>query len=187
MMSEPAESSHGVASQSAGHLSVQIGHHPVGLPFLFEQSHTRAAPAALASFLWHATFGFFVLLLVRGSAPGGATRVGLDDLSHPKIIWFNESGAGGGGGGGGNRGDEPPRHVEMRGHDRMTMPVQRPPSLATTAEREPNPIERVNIPAQSFAAAQDWLPGAIDTAAPPTLSLGSGRGSGAGTGNGSGI
>src|SRR5256885_16596408 len=102
MMPNPVESSPGGASQSAGHLSVQIGHQPAGVPFLFEQSHTRVAPAALASFLWHATFGLFVLLLVRGTAPGGAARAGLDNLSHPKIVWFNEPGPGGGGGGGGN-------------------------------------------------------------------------------------
>jgi periplasmic protein TonB len=189
MLSGPAESSHSRASQSAGHLSVHVdGHHPAGLPFLFEESHTRVAPAALASFLWHATFALFILLLVRGSAPGGATRAGLDNLSHPKIIWFNDPGPGGGGGGGGNHGDQPPRQVEMPGHDRMTLPVQRPASIAMTGQREPDPIERVNIPAQSFAAAQDWIPGAIETpAAPPTTSLGSGSGSGAGTGRGSGI
>src|SRR5689334_19718936 len=40
---------------SAGHLSVHVeGDHPVEVPFLFEQQQKRIAPAAVASFVYHA-------------------------------------------------------------------------------------------------------------------------------------
>jgi protein TonB len=67
--------------------------------------------------------------------------------------------------------------------------VAKPPTLDTTvAKNEPNPIEQLEIPAKSLAAATDLLAGALEKPpGPPTASQGSGSGGGAGTGTGSGI
>mgnify|MGYP003693958275 CR=1 FL=1 len=84
---------------------------------------------------------------------------------------------------------EPPRQAEMPGKDKITVPVQKAPSLEQqVAKNEPSPVEQLNIPAKSLASAQESLPGAIEApAGPPTLSQGSGTGGGAGTGTGSGV
>jgi TonB family protein len=84
---------------------------------------------------------------------------------------------------------EPPRQAELPGKDKITVPVQKKPNLQQqVAKNEPPPVEQLNIPAKSLAAAQDSLPGVIEAPpGPPTLSQGSGSGGGAGTGTGSGI
>jgi protein TonB len=106
------------------------------------------------------------------------------------IIWLTQPGPGGGGGGGGNRMKAPPRRAEEPGKDKITVPVAKPAKLEPPKQvkDEPPPIQQVNIPAKSLAAATDSLPGAIEApSAPPSLSQGSGTGGGAGTGAGSGI
>jgi TonB family protein len=85
---------------------------------------------------------------------------------------------------------EPPRKAELPGKDKITVPVEKPPSLEAPkqAKVEPNPLEQLVIPAKTLAAAQDSLPGAIDgPPGPPTLSQGAGSGGGSGTGSGTGI
>ena len=189
-MAEPTPTVEVRANESAGHLSVHVeGQHPVEIPFLFEQSQKRIAPAAVASAVWHFAFGVLVLFLVRYSTPSGATPAVLPEQPNSNIIWLNQPGPGGGGGGGGNKMKEPPRQAEMPGKDKITVPVEKPPSLEMKeVKKEPDPIEQLNIPAKTMAAAQDMLPGAIEKpAGPPTLSQGSGSGGGAGTGTGSGI
>ena len=82
---------------------------------------------------------------------------------------------------------EPPRQAELVGKDKLTVPVIKPPKV-DQAKTEPNPVEQLNIPAKSLAAAQDSLPGAIEAPpGPPTISQGSGSGGGAGTGTGTGV
>jgi periplasmic protein TonB len=177
------------ASESDGHVSVRVeGQHPAETPFFFEQSRKRIAPAAVASATWHAAFAVCAILLMRHSPPGGATP----DLVHaqrdPDMVWLPEAGARGGGGGGGDHTKKPPRLVERPGRDTITMPVADSPTpSATETTVEPDRIEGVTIPAKSFAAAQDWLPGAIEAPAAPTTSQGPGSGNGAGTGAGPGI
>src|SRR2546428_13945587 len=108
-----------------------------------------------------------VVLMAKWVARGVVTKVAIL-LEQPKspTIWLGELGPGGGGGGGGNRMKEPPRPAEDPGKDKITVPVQKPPKLeAQQARVEPNPLEQLNIPAKSLAAAQASLPGAI--AAPP--------------------
>ena len=107
------------------------------------------------------------------------------------IVWLNEPGPGGGGGGGGNRMEEPPRVVELKGEDAMTVPVATPPELDFTKpepEPEPEPVPRVDIPAMTLAAALQSLPGVIEAPAGlPSISQGRGSGGGAGDGDGTGI
>ena len=175
---------------SAGHLSVDFGGHPVYVPFLFEQPQKHAGPAAAASFALHVLLVLFGIFILRSGARSTTTVALLPDQLNNQIIWLSQPGPGGGGGGGGNRMKEPPRQAELPGKDKITVPVAKPPKIEAPqqAKVEPNPVEQLNIPAKSLAAAPDTLPGAIEAPpGPPTLSQGSGSGGGAGTGTGSGI
>ena len=175
---------------SAGHLSVHFeGQHPVDIPFLFEQQQKRVAPAAVASLIWHVVFGFLIFFLVRYSSAASTSAAILPEQPNANIVWLNVPGPGGGGGGGGNKMKEPPRKAELPGKDKITVPVEKPPSMEMKqAKKEPDPVEQLNIPAKMTAAATESLPGAIEAPpGPPTISQGSGSGGGAGTGTGSGI
>jgi protein TonB len=177
---------------SIGHLSVHVeGVSTVETPFLFEQQEKRIAPAAVASFVTHLMMFVAIVLLVKYGPKGAVTSAAiLPEQPNNHIIWLSEPGPGGGGGGGGNKMKEPPRQAELPGKDKITVPVEKPPKLEIKQEikNEPNPVAQLNIPAKSLAAAQDSLPGLIETPpGPPTLSQGSGTGGGAGTGTGSGI
>jgi TonB family protein len=175
---------------SVGHLSIHVeGAHPADVPFLFEQQEKRLGPAFLVSLAYH--IGMFVLMVIAiryGTYPTNMTTAVLPDRMDARIIWLNGPGPGGGGGGGGNRMKEPPRPAELPGKDKLTVPVSKPPKLEPPKQaKEPNPVEQLNIPAKSLAAATESLPGAIETPAPPSSSQGTGTGGGAGTGTGSGI
>jgi len=174
------------ANESSGHLSVHVdGQHPAPVPFLFERSRKRVAPAAVVSALWHVACGVIVVLLVRSSATTGATAASLRDRLDDGIVWLG--GDGGGGGGGGNHMSQPPRQSEMPGRDRVTVPVAKPPSLETSALREPDPIQPLIIPAKLTSAGLEQLIGGLEMPPAPTLSQGPGGGGGAGPGIGPGI
>jgi periplasmic protein TonB len=188
-MTEQPKTAEVRSNASIGHLSVHVdGVSTVETPFLFEQQQKRAAPAAVASLVTHIAFVLFIVLMIKfAPAPVYQTAV-LPDQPNEHIIWLSEPGPGGGGGGGGNKMKEPPRKAELPGKDKITVPVEKPPSVKLEAKKEPDPVEQLNIPAKSLAAAQDSLPGAIEAPpGPPTLSQGSGSGGGSGTGTGTGI
>jgi len=176
---------------SVGHLSVHIeGDHPAETPFLFEQQEKRFAPAAVASLGTHVVMTVVMILLIRYAPTPTTTAAVLPEQPSSHIVWLTEPGPGGGGGGGGNRMKEPPRAAELPGKDKITVPVTKPPKIEVQQQvkNEPNPIEQLNIPAKTSAAALDSLPGAIDAPpGPPTVSQGSGVGGGAGTGMGTGV
>jgi protein TonB len=184
ILPEPRENS------SAGHLSVHLdASHGADIPFLFEQQQKRMLPAMLLSLGSQVSFVLLAVLFIRYSGPAKHGEPVLPD-SHPnQIIWLTQPGPGGGGGGGGNKMKEPPRAAQLPGKDKITVPVQKPPSLEAPqiAKNEPSPVETLNIPAKELAASQDSLPGAIAAPSASTLSQGSGSGGGAGTGTGSGI
>jgi protein TonB len=188
-MADPTPTADVRPNETAGHLSVHVeGQHPAEIPFLFEQSQKRLAPAAVASLVWHVAFGLFIIFLIRNSSAANNVAAVLPEQPPSTIVWLNEPGPGGGGGGGGNKMKEPPRKAELPGKDKITVPVEKPPSVKLEAKKEPDPVEQLNIPAKSLAAAQDSLPGAIEAPpGPPTLSQGSGSGGGSGTGTGTGI
>jgi periplasmic protein TonB len=176
---------------SIGHLSVHIeGDHPLEVPFLFEQQEKRLAPAAVASLGTHIVMAVAMLLLIK-YAPRPITAAAVLPQEAPShIVWLTEPGPGGGGGGGGNKMKEPPRAAELPGKDKITVPVTKPPKLEVQQQvkNEPNPVEQLNIPAKTSAAALESLPGAIEAPpGPPTISQGSGVGGGAGTGTGTGV
>jgi TonB family protein len=189
-MADPTPTPDVRVNASAGHLCVHVeGAHPVEIPFLFEQQQKRLAPAAVASLVWHIAFAVFVIILVRYSSATSTATAVLPEQPNANIVWLNVPGPGGGGGGGGNKMKEPPRKAELPGKDKITVPVEKPPSMEMKqAKKEPDPVEQLNIPAKMTAAAAESLPGAIEAPpGPPTISQGSGSGGGAGTGTGSGI
>ena len=188
-MAETTRAAEMPANSSAGHLSIQFeGEHPAAVPFLLERRDTRLGAAFVASLVYHvAVFSFLIFMVRYGSHTTAAALLPYQPSSD--IIWLSQPGPGGGGGGGGNRMKEPPRQAELPGKDTITVPVSKPPALALQqAKVEPNPVEQLNLPAMSLAAALDSLPGAIDALpGPATLSQGSGSGGGAGSGTGTGV
>ncbi len=177
-------------NSSAGHLSVHLdASRASDVPFLFEQQQKRMGPAVLVSIGSHIGAAMLALLIVRYSAQSAHDQPVVPDNHPNQIVWLIQPGPGGGGGGGGNKMKEPPRKAELPGKDKISVPVQKPPSLEPPkiAKNEPNPVETLNIPARELAASQDSLPGAIDAPSASTLSQGSGSGGGSGTGTGSGI
>jgi protein TonB len=176
------------ANSSAGHLAVHLDVHSADVPFLFEQQQKRMGPAVLASLGSHATVFLMAFLIVRSGGHKVVSAPVLPESNPNQIVWLSQPGPGGGGGGGGNKMKEPPRKAELPGKDKLTVPVAKPVNVETVAKNEPNPIEQLNIPAKSLAAAAELLSGALEAPpGPPTSSLGSGSGGGAGTGTGSGI
>lgn len=175
---------------SAGHLSVHLeSDHPAEVNFLFDQEPKRLTTSFVAAAAIDvAIAALFVWVSSFPARPYSAQAL-LPESPSSQIIWLSEPGPGGGGGGGGNKMKEPPRRAELPGKDKITVPVEKKPNLEQqVAKNEPTPVEQLNIPAKTLAAAQESLPGAIEAPpGPPTLSQGSGSGGGAGTGTGSGI
>lgn len=190
-MAESTQTAGVRANESAGHLSVHLeGAHPAEVPFLLEQQQKRLGPAFVISLVYHVLMVALMVIAIRYGTYNTTTFAVLPEQANSNIIWLNRPGPGGGGGGGGNRMKAPPRQAELPGKDKITVPVAKPPTMEVPQQvkNEPNPVEQLNIPAKSLAAAQDSLPGAIEAPpGPPTLSQGPGSGGGAGTGTGSGI
>ena len=178
------------ANTSAGHLSVHVeGAHPTDVPFSFERQPQRLGVSLVASVALQALAVALLVVLSR-YRPEAPAEPFIPDKPNENIVWLSEPGPGGGGGGGGNQMKEPPRKAQLPGKDKITVPVEKPVALdpPRVAKNEPDPLEQLNIPAKSLAAATDSLPGAIDgPPGPPTLSQGSGSGGGSGTGTGTGI
>jgi len=159
---------------------------PIEVRFSFEQRQSRVA--ALGSTVLHLLMVLLGVVVMR-YAPEPAPVEQAPPMSLDRLIWIAEPGPGGGGGGGGNRTEAPPRRAELPGRDRLTVPVAPRPAETPPpkVEPEPPPLEALNIPAMNMAAAQQMLPGAIETPNVSAESLGSGTGTGAGTGSGAGV
>lgn len=178
-------------AQSSSHTSAEsrtsplhLSDRPVELRFSFEKRQSRLGAAA--SMVAHLAIALVIVLAIQFAPRPGPYQIipnsPLDDL-----VWLAEPGPGGGGGGGGNRTQEPPRQAELPGKEKITVPVET--KVVTMPKPEtPPPLESLNIPAMSSAAAQQALVGAIDSSVPTAPeSLGAGTGGGAGTGRGTGV
>lgn len=175
---------------SAGHLSIHVdGSSPADVPFSFEQQPKRLGNAFLISLAYHVAMLALLIFVMRGAPTPIAGPAPMPERMDARIIWLSEPGPGGGGGGGGNRTAAPPRPAELRGKDKLTVPVAKRPTLAPPPPaKEPDPVEQLSIPAKPLAAAIESLPGAIEAPSSlPSVSQGPGDGGGAGTGTGSGI
>jgi protein TonB len=174
-------------STSAGHLSVHLeGLHPADVPFLFEQQPKRIGLSLLASAAFD-VLAATLLIFASRYAPA-ATTTFLPEQLNTNMVWLAQPGPGGGGGGGGNQMKEPPRQAALPGKDKLTVPVEKPPSLEPPKQPkdEPNPVEQLLIPAKVLASAETSAPGIID-AGPSTVSQGTGTSGGAGSGAGTGV
>jgi TonB family protein len=100
------------------------------------------------------------------------------------ITWIVQKGPGGGGGGGGNKMPDPPKKTELKGPDKITVPVT--PTPKPTPKETPTPPQQLTIPAVPTASSVQELPGMITNLPTATASLGSGSGGGSGTGTGTG-
>jgi protein TonB len=159
---------------------------PIDISFNFE--HQQSKVGVSASVLSHIIMGVIVFMVMSYVPERPAAVVApVDPLKG--IVWIAEPGPGGGGGGGGNKMPDPPKKAELPGRDKITVPVVRPPEpkLEPPKVEDVKPLEDLNIPAKTLAAAEQPLAGAIVAESPPTVSQGSGTGGGAGTGTGSGI
>ena len=158
---------------------------PADVRFLFQGSQKRVSGALGVSLLVHAAA--IALAVFIATRPYVQSAVSMfPDALNKNIIWLDMPGPGGGGGGGGNQKQEPPRQAELDGKEKITVPAVKPPSMEMKKE-EPNPVQNLNIPAETLASANLSLAGVLEGAPPTTDSLGSGRGGGAGTGTGTGI
>jgi protein TonB len=173
---------------SAGHLSLHVdGAHPADIEFSFDREPKRLSVAFVASAVIDVTIVFLLVLASRYHPPAVASAL-LPEQPNKNIIWLSEPGPGGGGGGGGNKMKEPPRQAQLPGKDKLTVPVEKKPSIEQIAKVDPNPVLQLNIPAKELSAAVDSLPGVLEAPpGPPSASQGSGSGGGAGTGTGTGI
>jgi TonB family protein len=156
----------------------------VEVHFSFEHAQSRVGIGA--SVLSHIAMAAIVFVVWR-YAPEAQTLEVAPQVDTDKIIWLAEPGPGGGGGGGGNKMPDPPKKAELPGKEKITVPVKPDPAPQPPKEEPPAPVEELNIPAKTMAAAEVALPGAISSESASTVSQGSGSGGGSGTGTGSGI
>lgn len=177
--SAPAALQHrgGLLLHGSGQLDVPLG------------GERRVGGAFGASVLSHVAFFILITLILRYAPRPDAVDFIPESLSD-RIVWLSEPGPGGGGGGGGNRAPDPPRQAELPGQDKVTVPVApKPAPEPVTPKEEPPPLESLNIPAKTLAAAETPLPGVIESpnVTAETTSQGAGTNGGAGSGTGTGI
>jgi TonB family protein len=132
--------------------------------------------------------GFFLALIIIANMPPMPTSSAPIDDKVSDIVWLNVPGPGGGGGGGGNNTPTPPRKAELKGPEKITVPVAKPPAAVPQPPKPevPVPEMKINIPAVTTSAGVQEMPGAL-TGLPSLPSQGMGTGGGAGTGTGTGI
>jgi TonB family protein len=145
----------------------------------------RAGNATLVSAILH---GAFVLLGLLAIANPPTVLTNSKDELPTDIVWLDTPGPGGGGGGGGNKMPDPPRKAELKGAEKITVPVAKPPKMEISKPDPPPEPAQVTIPAQQTATGVVELPGMVSNLPTPAVaSQGSGSGGGAGTGQGTGI
>jgi periplasmic protein TonB len=159
---------------------------PVEVRFLFQDTQKRSAGALAVSLGIHGALFALAAWVAMHPSVVPITTNALERLND-QIVWLDVPGPGGGGGGGGNQSPEPVKKVELKGKEKITVPVEKPPAMEQPKEKPPeNPIQNLTIPAQTLASADLAQAGAME-GIPTSDSLGLGRGGGAGTGTGTGI
>ena len=151
---------------------------------LYLQSQKRSAGALGVSLAIHgAAFALAVWVAMQPAVQRIAPFV---ENYTKEIVWLDVPGPGGGGGGGGNERPEPIKKAELKGQDKITVPVEKPKAIDEPKEKPETPVQNLTIPAQTLASADLAQAGAIE-GIPDSNSLGLGREGGAGTGVGTGI
>jgi TonB family protein len=144
----------------------------------------RAGNATLASLVVHVAFVLLVIVAIANPPAPSPARIA--DPLPSDIVWLDRPGPGGGGGGGGNKSPDPPRKAELKGAEKVTVPVEKP--KVEVAKAEPPPPPKIEIPAMQTATGVVEIPGMVSNLPTPGVpSQGSGEGGGAGTGRGTGV
>jgi periplasmic protein TonB len=159
---------------------------PLDIHFSFEDRQSRVgAVASVAAYIVILVVAF----VVSQYRPAPRPYEPVPELKTDRLVFLAEPGPGGGGGGGGNRTKTPPREAELPGKDKITVPVEKKPNPTPpkVEQPEPPPLEALNIPVMNMAAAEQMLPGTIESKEVATESQGAGTGGGAGTGTGTGV
>jgi periplasmic protein TonB len=161
------------------------GDRPVDVRFMFETPGSRVRGAFGVSVLSHAAFIVFWAFLLW-LVPDNVKEAVLPDQLPRQIVWLAEPGPGGGGGGG-NKQPEPPKPAQLPGREKISVPaIKEEPVPVPEPKSEEPPIEQLNIPAETMAAAAETSVGALESTQ-ASNSTGSGSGTGAGPGTGSGL
>ncbi len=162
------------ASPNSRFLAGEVPHGTVG----FAQFRNSAAGSVIAHL---GIFVLFVYVVTRPEVLSPASQF----QTPTDITWIVQKGPGGGGGGGGNKMPDPPKKTELKGPEKITVPVAPTPKPVV---KDVPPPAQLTIPAVPTASSVVELPGMITTVPTATASLGSGSqgGSGTGTGTGSG-
>jgi hypothetical protein len=157
---------------------------------LFGARKERFGGAVGVSLLAHALFILICYIMVTLPDPRPAAVVAERPVSRTELIWLAIPGPGGGGGG--NRTPEPPKKLETRGPDKLSVPVLKPPPMTPPKQvtkpkvEEPPPLA-LNVPVRPMDVGQLPTAGAVEgSPAAPPASQGSGAGGGAGSGKGTG-
>jgi protein TonB len=159
---------------------------PPDTQFLFVNAQQRSAGALGVSLLIHGAFFGVILYVAMHPSVATNTRTFINDAFNKEIVWLNVPGPGGGGGGGGNKSPEPIQMAQLKGKDKITVPVDKPPELEKPKDTPEDPVQNLTIPAETLEAATRTLAGSIE-GIPTSDSLGLGSRGGAGTGTGTGI
>jgi len=186
-MSTTQREQHEKTAPVSSHLSVRPDtDRPPEVRFMFDQPDSQRVGRALGAGLVAEAALFGIALLVMTLMPKRVYQAVLPERFSESIVWLAESGPGGGGGGG-NQMPEPPKKAELKGEQKISVPAP-PPEPTPEPPKEEPPIEQLNIPAQTLAAAPVVSPGVLAPNAPDeSPSTGSGSGTGAGAGQGSGL
>lgn len=160
------------SSPNSRFLAGEVPHGNVG----FAQFRNSAAGSVIAH------LGLFILFLYVVTRPEMLSPA--PQFQTPTdITWIVQAGPGGGGGGGGNKMPDPPKKTELKGPEKITVPVAPTPKPVV---KEVPPPAQLTIPAVPTASSVVELPGMITTVPTVTASLGPGTGGGSGTGTGTG-
>jgi len=174
---------HSDAAVRSAHLHVRPeGVGPAEVHFMFELQEKRIGGALGVSMATHAAI-LILIFFVGRLLPDKVYEAVLPDTL-PNIVWLADPGPGGGGGGGGNKSPDPPKKVELKGEQKVSVPVEKAP---VEAKKEPDPEPEVKIPAQTQAAAPIIAPGVLESTQASNESQGAGVGGGGGTGAGTGV
>jgi hypothetical protein len=155
---------------------------PREVRFMFDQPESQRIGRSLGAGLATELVVIGLVLLVMSLMPKRVYQAVLPDRLAEDIVWLSQPGPGGGGGGG-NKMPDPPKKAELKGEQKISVPT--PPEPTPQPLKEEPPVEQLNIPAQTLAAAPVVSPGALSPNPNDTASTGSGSGTGAGSGQGS--
>jgi periplasmic protein TonB len=175
--------------EKAGHVSSHLSVRPdtdgpVEVRFMFDQPDGQRIGRSLGAGLLTEIAAVGLVLLVMSLLPKKVYEAVLPDRLSDDIVWLSQPGPGGGGGGG-NKMPDPPKKAELKGQQKISVPT--PPEPKPEPPKVEPPVEQLNIPAQTLAAAPVVSPGALSPNPNETQSTGSGSGTGAGPGQGSGL